>query len=87
MQVPSPSFAVNNTVICEVAKVNYLGHVIANDMTDYAHMMRQRRQLYELGNVLSSQIKIKHQNQVYLVTHIFYIYVHFITSDVTEEIL
>ena len=53
MHIPSPSFAVNDTVIGEVAKVKYLGHVIANDMTDYADMMRQRRQLYALGNVLS----------------------------------
>ena len=30
----------------EVAKVKYLGHVIANDMTDDADMMRQRRQLW-----------------------------------------
>ena len=53
MHVPSPSFAVNDTVIGEVAKVKYLGHVIANDMTDDADMMRQGRQLYALGNVLS----------------------------------
>ena len=53
MHVPSPSFAVNDTVIGEVAKVKYLGHVIANDMTDDADMMRQRRQLYALCNVLS----------------------------------
>ena len=53
MHIPSPSFAVNDTVIGEVAKVKYLGHVIANDMTDDADMMRQRRQLYALGNVLS----------------------------------
>ena len=53
MHVPSPSFAVNDTVIGEVAKVKYFGHVIANDMTDDADMMRQRRQLYALGNVLS----------------------------------
>ena len=51
--LPSPSFAVNDTVIGEVAKVKYIGHVIANDMTDDADMMRQRRQLYALGNVLS----------------------------------
>ena len=53
MHVPSPSFAVNDTVIGEVAKVKYIGHVITNDMTDDADMMRQRRQLYALGNVLS----------------------------------
>ena len=53
IHVPVPSFAVNDTVIGEVAKVKYLGHVIANDMTDDADMMRQRRQLYALGNVLS----------------------------------
>ena len=52
MHIPSP-FAVNDTVIGEVAKVKYLGHVITNDMTDDADMMRQRRQLYALGNVLS----------------------------------
>ena len=39
--------------IGEVAKVKYLGHVITNGMTDDADMMRQRRQLYALGNVLS----------------------------------
>ena len=53
MHVPSPSFAVNDIAIGEVAKVKYLGHVITNDMTDDADMMRQRRQLYALGNVLS----------------------------------
>ena len=36
-----------------VHKGKYLGHVITNDMTDDADMMRQRRQLYALGNVLS----------------------------------
>ena len=45
MHVPSPSFAVNDTVIGEVVKVKYLGHVITNDMTDDADMMRQRHQL------------------------------------------
>ena len=53
LHVPSPSFAVNDIAICGVAKVKYLGHVITNDMTDDADMMRQRRQLYALGNVLS----------------------------------
>ena len=53
MHVPSPSFDVNDTVIGEVAKVKYLGHVIANDITDDADMVRQRRQLYALGNVIS----------------------------------
>ena len=65
MHVPSPSFAVNDTVVGEVAQVKYLGHVIANDMTDDADMMRQRRQLYALGNVLSRRfhmcsIEVKH---------------------------
>ena len=53
LHVPSPSSAVNGIAIGEVAKVKYLGHVITNDMTDDADMMRQRRQLYALGNVLS----------------------------------
>ena len=38
--------AVNGIAIGEVAKVKYLGHVITNDMTDDADMMRQRHQLY-----------------------------------------
>ena len=46
LHVPSPSFAVNDIAIGEVAKVKYLGHVITNVMTDDADMMRQRRQLY-----------------------------------------
>ena len=53
MHVPSPSFAVNDTVIGEVANVKYLGHVRANNMTGDADVMRQRRQLYAMGNVLS----------------------------------
>ena len=51
LHVPSPSFAVNDIAIGDVAKVKYIGHVITNDMTDDADMMRQRRQLYALGNV------------------------------------
>ena len=31
----------------------YLGHIICNDMSDDDDMMRQRRQLYAQGNVLS----------------------------------
>ena len=53
MDATSPSFAVNDIAIGEVAKVKYLDHVISNDMTDGADMMRQRRLLYALGNVLS----------------------------------
>ena len=44
MHVPSPSFAVNDIAIGEVAKVKYLGHVITNDMSDDADMTRQIRQ-------------------------------------------
>ena len=44
--------------IGEVATVKYLGHVMANDMTDDADMMRQRRQIYALGNVLSRRFHI-----------------------------
>ena len=39
---------------CPVLSIHIIiGHVITNDMTDDADMMRQRRQLYALGNVLS----------------------------------
>ena len=41
LHVPSPSFAVNGIAIGEVANVKYLGHVITNDMTDDADMMKQ----------------------------------------------
>ena len=37
--------------ILKLVYTKYLGHVIANNMTDDADMMRQRRQLYALGNV------------------------------------
>ena len=47
----SDPFHVNN--------VKYLGHVITNDMTDDADVMRQRRQLYALGNVLSRRFHIR----------------------------
>ena len=53
MYIPSPSFAVNDSVTGDVPEVKYLGHVIANDMTDDDDMMRQRRQLYALDNALS----------------------------------
>ena len=43
MHVHSHSFAVNDTVIGEVAAVKYLGHIIDNNMTYDADMMRQRR--------------------------------------------
>ena len=46
LHVPSPSFAGNDIAIGAVAKVKYLGHVITNDMTDDADMMRQRRQVF-----------------------------------------
>ena len=40
-------------VIEESLKVKYLGHIICNDLTDDDDMMRQRRQLYAQGNVIS----------------------------------
>ena len=72
--LPSPSFAVNDIAIGEVAKVKYLGHVITNDMTDDADMMRQIRQLYALGNVLSRRfhmcsIEVKNTQFVSLVLY------------------
>ena len=73
MHVPSPSYAVNDTVIGEVAKVKYLGHVIANDMTDDADMMRQRRQLYALGICLIKAISyVLHWGEKYFVSLVLY---------------
>ena len=46
-------FTVNGSIIGESDKVKYLGHIICNDMPDDDDMMRQRRQLYAQGNVLS----------------------------------
>ena len=48
-----PVFTVNGSIIGESDKVKYLGHIICNDMSDDDDMMRQRRQLYAQGNVLS----------------------------------
>ena len=48
-----PVFTVNGSIICESDKVKYLGHIICNDMSDDDDMMRQRRQLYVQGNVIS----------------------------------
>ena len=48
-----PVFSVNGNPIVESERVKYLGHIICNDMTDDEDMMRQRRQLYAQGNVLS----------------------------------
>ena len=48
-----PAFTVNGSIIGESDKVKYLGHIICNDMSDDDDMMRQRRQLYAHGNVLS----------------------------------
>ena len=47
-----PVFTVNCSIIGESDKVKYLGHIISNDMCD-DDMMRQIRQLYDQGNVLS----------------------------------
>ena len=76
LHVPSPSFAVNDIAIGEVAKVKYLGHVITNDMTDDADMMRQRHQLYALGNVLSRRfhmcsIEVKNTVSLVLYTNVY----------------
>ena len=48
-----PVFTVNGSIIGGSDKVNYLGHIICNDMSDDDDMMRQRRQLYAQANVLS----------------------------------
>ena len=48
-----PVFTVNGNIIGESDKVKYLGHIICNDMSDDDDMMRQIRQLYAQGNVLS----------------------------------
>ena len=50
---PTAVFTVNGSIIGESDKVKYLGHIICNDMSDDDDMMRQRRQLYAQGNVLS----------------------------------
>ena len=67
--LPSPSFAVIDTVIGEVAKVKYLGHVIANGMTDDVEMMRQRRQLHELGDLICTPLRC----ETYFVSLVLYL--------------
>ena len=53
----SPVFTVNGSIIGESDKVKYLGHIICNDMSDHDDM-RQRRQLYAQGNVLSRRFHV-----------------------------
>ena len=53
-----PVLTVNGSIIGESDKVKYLGHIICNDMSDDDDMMRQRRQLYAQGNVLSRRFHI-----------------------------
>ena len=56
--VPAPAFKVNGDVVCESDKVKYLGHVLCSDCTDNFDIMRQRRQLYALGNSLSRRFSM-----------------------------
>ena len=53
-----PVFTVNCSIIGESDKVKYLGHIICNDMSDDDDMMRQKRQLYAQGNVLSRRVHV-----------------------------
>ena len=43
----------HNSSIYNIVKVKYLGHIICNDLSDDDNMMRQRRQLYAQGSVIS----------------------------------
>ena len=51
--VVAPLFKVNDSIIPEVSHVKYLGHFISNDGRDDLDIMRQRRQLYVQGNMLT----------------------------------
>ena len=53
-----PVFTVNGSILDESDKVKYLGHIICNDMSNDDDMMRQRRQLYAQGNVLSRRFHV-----------------------------
>ena len=46
-------FHINNEVMKETNSVKYLGHLISNDFKDDMDIMRQCRQLYARGNILS----------------------------------
>ena len=48
-----PHFHVNGNVIIQSSKVKYLGHITCCAMSDDIDMMRQRRQLYAMGNAIS----------------------------------
>ena len=69
----SPYFVINGNVIEESVKVKYLGHIICND----DDMMRQRRQLYVQGNVISRRfhmcsVEVKNMLFSYfLYTHVY----------------
>ena len=51
--VVAPLFKVNDSIIPEVSHVKYLDHFISNDGIDDLDIMRQRRQLYVQGNMLT----------------------------------
>ena len=53
-----PVFTVNGSMICESDQVKYLCHIICTDMSNDDDMMRQRRQLYAQGNVLSRRFHV-----------------------------
>ena len=72
MHVHSHSFAVNDTVIGEVAAVKYLGHIIDNNMTYDADMMRQRRQLYTLGSLIKAISYVLHWGEKCIVSLVLY---------------
>ena len=69
----------NQDYVC--TDVCLVGKMVASDSLCWTHDQNERRTtVKESSDIKSNQIKF------YLVTHYIY-YVHFIASDVTEEIL
>ena len=49
---PFPTFYLAGTALTECSEIKYLGHIIANDLTDDRDIYRQRQKLYVQANML-----------------------------------
>ena len=51
-QSPFPAFYLAGTKLSQCSEIKYLGHIIANDLTDDGDIYRQRQKLYVQANML-----------------------------------
>ena len=70
-------------MIEESVKVKNIGHIICNDLTDDNDMMRQRRQLYAQGNVISRRF---HMCPVEVNNMLFRIFCYYVYVPIMVEV-